>query len=209
MRTLSKIGLVAVGCGACGNTLAPTPTPSLPWVRGFAPSASSDTETTAVSDRMADVVGTADDGYGGLQVTADVAPDEGSETVLASFGQGIAVLDRSGHVIAKRRGFDATGSGDDLVAIAAGDAGIGQPVIALAVQRGGHRLSEISIIVYRVGGEGQLDQLFEGAIEEHDGDAITTGALTFLPDTLLYRAPHATRATTWTFDPTVGRYEPG
>jgi hypothetical protein len=126
------------------------------------------------------------------------------ETVIATYEDGVSVLDRDGHVIAKTQGFEVTGSADELIALAPGDVGIGQPVILVAMQQGGHRLSQIDLVLY----DRKLETLFEGPIEEHEGELTTTGSLRFMPGALLYRAPNAERPILWTFDPTSRRYAP-
>jgi hypothetical protein len=78
-------------------------------------------------------------------------------------------------------------------------------VVALAVSRGGHRESVTSIVVYRVG-NGRLEQLFEGAVEETVGTDAFTGTITFVPGGLIYRAPRASSATVWIFDAARHRY---
>jgi hypothetical protein len=197
--------LVLALCAACGGTS--TPNPAVPWLHGFAATASSDSENSAVSDRLGGLVGSRDDaGYGGLQVTADVAPADGSETVLASYHQGIGVVDHAGKLLAHAPGFEPTGSADDLVALSVGDAGIGTPVIALAMSRGGPRESVTSIVLYRVTGD-RLEQLFEGPVEEADGPDAFPGTITFVPGGLIYRAPRTPAATVWIFDAARGRYE--
>jgi hypothetical protein len=200
---MKKILVIAL-CGACGGTA--TPNSATPWLRGFAATASSDSEISAVSERLDGLIGARDDtGYGGLQVTADVAPADGPETVLASYRQGIAVVGHTGKLLAHAPGFEPTGSADDLVALLVGDAGLGFPVIALAVSRGGHRESVTSIVLYRAGG-GRLEQLFEGPVEEADGPDAFTGTITFVPGGLLHGAPRAAGTTVWTFDAARGHY---
>ena len=185
MTTFSKLMILSVACAACGNVTSSPP--AMPWLRGFTADAVADTETAAASERLAELVGAPDEpGYGALQITT------GSQTVLASYRQGLAVVDRDGHLVARAPGFDAAGSSDDLVALAAGDAG-GEPVIALAVTRGGHRTSVTSIVLYRVA-DGRLEELFSGAVEERDGETITTGTLAFVPSGVMYRPPGAETA---------------
>jgi hypothetical protein len=189
--------LLVLALAACGGTS--TPNSAVPWLRGFTATA------TAVSDNATSAASSDEADYGGLQVTADVAPTDGTETVLASYRRGVRVVDRSGKLLARVPGFDPTGSADDLVALSVGDAGIGIPVIALAVTRGGHRESVTSIVLYRVGSS-RLDLLFEGPVEETDGTDTFTGTITFVPGGLQYRAPRATSATVWVFDAASGRY---
>ena len=179
--------VVAIACLVYGSpSLSNDP---LPWLHGFASTATSDIETPD----------------GELQVTADVAPADGVETVRASYQQGVVVVDGAGDVLARAPGFAPAGSADDLVALSVGDAEIGSPVIALAVNRGGHRVSVTSIVLYRVD-HGRLEQLFEGEVEDHDGPETSAGEITFLPEGLVYRAPQARTQTLWTFDPERGRY---
>jgi hypothetical protein len=192
------------GAAACGEPAATTP--AMPWLQGFQASATSEVETAAVGEQLVGLVGVAeDDGYGGLQVVADVAPAEGPETVLASYHQGVAVVGHDGRLLAKAPGFEAMGSRDDLVALAAGDAQLGAPVIAVAVERGGHRESATSIILYRVRGA-RLEPVFEGAIEEHEDGETWTGSIAFGPHGLVYRAPRAVAPTLWIFEPARGHY---
>src|SRR6202142_4516305 len=79
---------------------APPPA-SLPWLHGFTATATSDVELPEVADRLDALVGESqDDGYGGLEVSAN------GITVLASYRQGVAVVDASGRLVARARGFD-------------------------------------------------------------------------------------------------------
>src|SRR5579863_7525624 len=156
-----RLAPIVILLAAC-NTQAPSP--SLPWVRGLSATASGDVETPAAADRLASVVGTSDKlGYGAIAVATS------SGTILASFTQGIAVVDANDRLVARAPGFDFEGSADDVVAVAAGDAQLDKPVIVVAIERGGHHESTTSIRVYQIGDRGQLDQVFAGVIEEHDG----------------------------------------
>ncbi|HUJ58248.1 MAG TPA: hypothetical protein VLX92_07140 [Kofleriaceae bacterium] len=179
---------------------APPAPPSLPWVSGFTTTASGDTESLPAAQRLAAVTGTRDEaGYGAIAVST------GSGAILASYHDGVAVLDSNDRLVARAPGFDVEGSADDLVALATGDAKLDAPVIVLAVTRGGHRVSTTSIVVYQVGADEQLDQLFAGAIEERDGDQTRSGSLAFFPHGLMYRPPGG-GFQRWTFDPTARKY---
>lgn len=180
-----KLGPLAILLVACG---APAPAPSLPWVTGLATTAASDVETSADGD-----------GYGALSIATS------SGTIVASYQQGVAVVDRRDHVIARAPGFEIEGSADDLVALAAGDAQLDKPVIVLAVVSGGHRESTTSLVVYQLGEHGRLDRLFDAPIEERDGDQTASGALTFVPHGLLYRSPNGPLER-WSFDASRRRY---
>lgn len=202
-RSVKKIFCLAF-CAACGSPA--TTNGTMPWLHDFAASATSNDETLAASDRLARFVESREDvDNGALQVTADVAATDGLETVLASYHQGVAVVDRTGTLVARVPGFEPGGSADDLVALSVGDAGIGTPVIALAVNRGGHRESVTSMILYRVD-RGQLEPLFDMPIEVHDGADTFTGTITFVPGGLIYRAPRASGVTVWILDTPRGRY---
>jgi len=181
---MKKLLLLAL-CSACGSPA--TSTPAMPWLRGFSPVATTDNDSD------------------GWHVVADVAPNDGLETVLASYDHGISVVGRGGKLLARAPGFQPAGSADDLVALSVGDAGIGSPVIALAVDRGGHRESVTSVALYRVDG-GRLQQLAELEVEDRAGSDTYTGDITFVPGALIYRAPRAPTVTVWVLDAARGRY---
>lgn len=184
------------------------PLAALPWLSGFDATAVADRPSPEVTDALAawheidpacvDAV------YGGLELDADLAPAPGTETVLASFSQGVAVLDRDGRLVARAPGFACAGSADELVAVAAGDAWIGHPVIALAATTGGHAESLTWLSLYRVAG-GELVPVFTGVVEEHDGRRTRTGAVLVAPGGLIYQAP-AGDTSVWSYDPARGRY---
>lgn len=197
--------LALIACASCGGDPEVSSSP-MPWLHGFTVTESSDVLNPAISQRMGELDGDrADDGYGGIQLGVDLAPNEAAKTVLASYRDGVFVLDQSGHVLARSPGFDPTGSSDDLIALAVGDGLLGVPMLALAVNIGGHRESTTSIVLYRVG-TGHLNRLFIGPVEQHDGDQTLTGSITLLPKALVYQAPGARTATLWTFDSKLGRY---
>jgi len=183
-------------------------TAALPWLHNFAPTAESRVASPVVVEQMtqwrspdASCSATA---YGGLAIMADVAAGRGAEEVLASFTQGVLVLDASGKLLASATAPKCQGSADEIEAIAAGDAHIDGPVIALAVTTGGHRESSTWLVLYRVIG-GVVEPVFSGAVEEHIGEQMRVGAVTLLPGALLYRAPSGAE-TLWTYSAEQGRY---
>jgi hypothetical protein len=181
---------------------------ALPWLRGFAVTAETAEAGADVVDRMArwrepdDRCSAA--AYGGLAITADVAKARGNEQVLASFTQGVLVLDARGQLIASATALPCQGSADEVEAIAAGDAHIDRAVIALAVTTGGHRESSTWLALYGVAG-GVLAPLFTGKVEEHLGTQTRVGAVTLLPGALLYRAPSGVQ-TMWVYSEEHQRY---
>lgn len=182
---------------------------ALPWLTGFSPTAVADRASPDVVDALAPwravAPGCVDGAYGGLELDADVAAAPGTESVLASFSQGIAVLDASGRLIAHAPGFPCAGSADELLAIAAGDAWIGEPVIALAATTGGHAASLTWLTLYRVGEGGALVPAFTGVVEDHEGPRTRTGAVIVVPGGLIYDAPSGA-ASAWSYDREAGRY---
>lgn len=176
---------------------APPPPQSMPWVSGLAVTAASDVETPDAGRRLAAILG--GEVRGAMSVPASFG------TILASYEQGVAVVDAHDHLIARAPAFAFEGSADDLVAIATGDAQLDKPVILLAITRGGHRESTTSLIVYQLAEDTRLDELFEGPIEERDGDETTSGTVTFVPHGLLYRSPHGS-VHPWSFDPVRRKY---
>lgn len=169
----------------------------MPWVSGFVATAASDVETPEAGQHLAAVLG--GDAREAISVPASFG------TVLASYEQGMAVLDAHGGLIARAPAFPFEGSADDLVAIATGDAQLDGPVILLAITRGGHRESATSLVVYQLTGTSQLDDIFEATLEERDGDETTTGTLTFVAHGLLYKSPRGSLQR-WSFDSSRRRY---
>lgn len=181
---------------------------TLPWLRNFAASAEAAEAKSGVVTRMAkwrdpDPSCSAS-AYGGLEITADVAGAPSDEKVLASFTQGVLVLDAQGELLASATAPACQGSADELEAIAAGDAHIDRPVIALAVTVGGHREASTWLVLYRVVG-GVVAPAFAGVVEERVGDQRRIGEVTLLPGALLYRAPSGTQRL-WVYSAERQRY---
>jgi hypothetical protein len=178
----------------------------MPWLYNFEIDDADDAELDSVSSRIEQLAGIpSHDGYGGLEITAEISRGRGPETVLASFQQGLLVVDRAGQVVARARGFKSEGSADDLVALAVGDGQLDEPMIALAVTTGGHRDSVTSIVLYQLGENGRLVQVFAKPIVDRDGDQTFEGAIVFAPRALRYRSPRGA-SSLWRFDPARGQY---
>jgi hypothetical protein len=187
------------------------PLAALPWLQGFfAPQGVSEqgsrdvlAELAEYREPMDDCVATA---YGGLRLQADVTPDvDGDEQILASFTQGVFVFDRARHLLAQAPANECEGSSDELVALAAGDASIGTPVVALAATSGGRAESVTWLTLYRVANGGELQPIFIGEVERHAGDTTRTGVVTAIPGGLVYRDP-AGSVGLWLYDSELGRY---
>jgi cobalamin biosynthesis protein CobD/CbiB len=192
------------------NTGATPASRALPWLHNLASSAETSEATPSVIARMsrwraADPSCSAA-AYGGLAITAEVAANPGLETVLASLSQGVLVLDARAAVIAAATPLPCEGSADEVDGLAAGDAHIDGPVIALAVTTGGHRESVTRLVLYRVA-DGVVAPIFTGIVSVQTGDQTRTGEVTLLPGALLYRAPSGTRAL-WSYDAAQHRYVP-
>lgn len=183
---------------------------ALPWLQGFfAPQGISERGSRDVVAELAgwrepveDCVASA---YGGLELRADVGAGEGTERVLASYTQGIFVFDRDRHLVAQAPGLACYGSADELVAIAAGDASIGTPVIALATTSGGRTENVTSLTLYRVGSGGELQRAFTGEVERHEGETTRTGVVTLIPGGLIFRDTRGSIGL-WLYEPALGRY---
>lgn len=182
--------------------------PALPWLHNFAAAAESGVATPGTVERMsrwrpADVNcnGVA---YSGLSIVADVAEARGTEQILASYTQGVLVVDAAGHLIASATAPACRGSADEIEAIAAGDAQIGRPVIAMAMTTGGQRESSTWLVLYEVVG-GVVAPVFSGMVEERHDDHSRTGDVTLLPGALMYRAPSGSQ-TLWTYSDEQQRY---
>ena len=181
----------------------------LPWLHNFAVKAEASEPVPGVVVRMApwrepDTSCSAAAYDDGLAIEADVAEPRGAESVLASFTQGVLVLDAAGRLVASATALPCQGSADAVEAIAAGDAQIDRPVIALAVTTGGHRVASTWLVLYGVAG-GVLAPLFEGVVEERAGERRRAGAVTLLPGALLYRTPSGAQ-TMWVYSVEQQRY---
>ncbi|HET7503509.1 MAG TPA: hypothetical protein VFK02_20950 [Kofleriaceae bacterium] len=215
---LFVIAWLAAGAVAALATVPPPPpaaqqgaqaSRALPWLHGLNATAEASEPKAGVVARMAEWRA-ADPScsaaaYDGFELRADVAGEPGVETVLASFTQGVLVLDERGQLIASAMPpEDCDGSADDLAGIAAGDAHIGAPVVALAVTTGGHHASATWLVLYRVA-DGVVAPLFAGIVEDRLGDRTRTGEVTLLRGALLFRDPSGER-TLWAYDAHGHRY---
>lgn len=200
---------------SAGEAYAANPDPAfeqgsrtLPWLHNFDATAETTDARPGVMARMAkwrdpDPSCSAS-AYGGLEITADVASAPSTEIVLASFTQGVLVLDAEGTLIASATAPACQGSADEIEAIAAGDAHIDRPVIAMAVTVGGHRESSTWLVLYRVVG-GVVAPAFAGVVEERVGSQRRVGEVALLPGALLYRAPSGTQRL-WVYSAERQRY---
>lgn len=190
--------------------LALAPVAALPWLQGFfAPAASTETGTAEVLAELGEwgesngsCIAAA---YGGLALRADVASTPGLERVLASFPQGIVVLDRDNHVVARAPGFDCEGSEDSLVSLATGYAGVDEPFVVLAATSGGYNENMTWLTLYRVANSGELQPVFIGEVERHTDDTTRSGLVTVIPGGLVYQAPSG-ETSIWTYDTELGRF---
>jgi hypothetical protein len=219
----AKLVLLAVLVSAATATTAPSsqPTPPrasdplLPWLRNLRDVVATDGHEpveTFRSDASLDPaldpadLTCRDDVSQGLVLTADVSPVAGTETILASFSQGVAVLGSEGQQLASTPGYPCFGSADQVEVLAAGTA-YGVPTIVLAVTVGGRREQATWLAMYRIGVGGRLEPVFTGVVEERADDIVRLGSVTILPDGLLVRSPSG-GASMWTWDPTAGVYVP-
>jgi hypothetical protein len=157
---------------------------AIPWLQGFDPVAVSDHE---------------------LEVTADIATTPGDEAITADFEQGIVVYDCDRHPIAAVPGFPAQGSADELIAVAAGDAAIGVPIIVVAAATGGHAENITWLTMYRMGDHDQLVPVFTGLVERHRLHTTRTGVVVLFRGGLIYRPPTG-GPQLWLYDADRGRY---
>ena len=188
------------------------PVAALPWLQGFfAPEAVTERGSPEVIAELAAWRAPSSsqrcvaDEYGGLSLEADVAPTPGRERIIASYSQGMFVLDAEHHVLAQATGFTCQGSSDELVAIAAGDGAIGTPLVALAATSGGRVESTTWLTLYRVSNGGELQPVFIGEVERHASQTTRTGTVTLIPGGLVYVDPAGT-ISLWTYDAELGRY---
>jgi hypothetical protein len=180
------------------------PLAALPWLLGFGPTASADHPRRDVAEQLAEWSAPDDrcvaSAYGGLAVDLP-----GGQRVLASYSQGVFVLDADHHLVAQAPGLHCSGSADELVGLAVGDVWIGTPVIALAATAGGRAESVTWLTLLRVGNTGVLETVFAGAVERTAEHRTRTGAIILVPGGLIYREPGGATSI-WTYDRHMGRY---
>jgi hypothetical protein len=200
---MRKICVLVAATVACTQ-----PTPSIPSLRGFTPVAATDQLTPNVLDKVASwrACDPLCVDYGGMELTADVAPNPGNESILASYSTGLVVLDESGRLIARGQSFDAAGSADELLAVAVGDVMLDEPVIVISARVGGRRENEVRLELYRVETKGKLVRLFAAVVEEQDDQVSNVGTVTFIRGGLMYRRPGTIVPVLWVFDRRAGRY---
>lgn len=142
----------------------------------------------------------------GLALVANIAPASGSETILASFAQGVMVYGKEGELIAATPGFPCAGSADEIEVLAAGNA-FGVPLIAITATTGGRREQLTWIGLYRIGLHGRLEAVFTGAVEQREDGIVRRGSITILPGALLVRDPLG-GVGFWVIDSVSGVYVP-
>lgn len=192
------------------NPLALAPLAALPWLQGFfMPQGVADHGSRDVLAELAEWRAPVEDcvasAYGGLSLQADVDGTPGDEKILASYTQGVFVLGADRHLLGRAPGLSCEGSADELVALAAGDASIGTPVLALAATSGGRAENVTWLSLYRLGDDGTLHPIFVGEVERHAGDTARTGVVTLVPGGLIYRDPGGSVGI-WLYDAQRGRY---
>jgi hypothetical protein len=183
---------------------------ALPWLQGFfAPQGVTEQGDRDLIAELAEWREPVDDcvasAYGGLSLAADVSDVAGEERIVASFTQGVFVFDRERHLLAQAQPFVCEGAADELVALAAGDASIGAPVIVLAASSGGRSESVTWLTLYRVANDGELQPIFSGEVERHEGDRTRTAVVTLVPGGLIYRDLRGGLGV-WLYDGELGRY---
>ena len=178
--------------------------PGLPWLHGLDGVVSSTGEagTAPAIDDLALDCGVAASRT--IELVADVAPTAGRETIVASYGGGLAVYDRERQLVAEAPGYRCEGSADELVAIAAGTA-FGDPLLAVAATSGGHQEAMTWVTLYATGRT--LEPVFAGAVEARAGDRVERGAIYLLPGGLMMQQPAGTFRF-WRLDPGARIYIP-
>jgi len=144
------------------------------------------------------------DSYEGVEITADVAPNEGRETVRATVAE-VTIRDARGALIATIPAYEPQGSRDEVLGIRISEGYVGAPLIGVTTTVGGHRESTTWLALYSVHGT-QVERLFAAPIEEAEDQSVASGTLLVFPGGLLYRAPRVERPTLYSFDASTYRY---
>lgn len=196
---------VAVALAGCQETAE---LPAMPWLHGLSNAVVSEGPSATASRRLPDVSdlpsGCGADAYRGVELTADVTPDPGPETIVASFANGVVIYDREEVVVASSPGYRCAGSSDAIDAIAAGHA-YGDRTIVLAGTSGGRMERDTWVGLFRLGAGDRVEPAFAAVVEQIRGDEVTRGDLRLLPHALLYRPPGGVPML-YMFDPVAGAY---
>jgi hypothetical protein len=144
------------------------------------------------------------DSYEGVEITGDVAPSEGRETVRATIAE-VTVRDARGALIASIPAYEPQGSRDEVLGIRISEGYVGAPLIAVTTTIGGHRESTTYVALYSVHDK-QVERMFGGAIEVAEDESVAAGTLLVFPGALLYRAPRAEQPTLYGYDASTHRY---
>lgn len=147
---------------------------------------------------------TAVDSYEGVEITGDVAPNEGRETVRATVAE-VTIRDARGALIASIPAFEPQGSRDEVLGIRISEGYVGAPLIGVTTTVGGHRESTTWLALYSIQDK-QVERLFAAPIEVAEDQAVASGTLLVFPGALLYRAPRAEQPTLFGYDASTHRY---
>lgn len=173
---------------------------AMPWLQGFAETATTDHPTKGAVAELTEwqppEARCTAAAYGAFELTV------GDQRVLASYTQGIVVLDKQHDAVAHAPPFTCQGSADDIVALEVGDAWIGAPVLAFAATTGGKNESITWVTLYRLG---DLVPVFTGVVERHEGRRTRTGVVLVYPGGLIYQPPTGP-SQVWRYDDDQHRF---
>lgn len=200
MKIRSAIVLAAT-TAACSSSA-----PGMPWLHGLGDAVSSSTgvDEPPAPDDSEIAPGCSVGASRTIELSADVAPAAGKETIVASYSGGITVFDREDHLVAHTPGWPCEGSADELDTIAFGTA-YGEPTLAVAATSGGHREAATWVALFRTGRT--LEATFTAVVETRRDDIVKRGAIHLIPGGLLYERPGGP-IRFWRLDPGAKIYVP-
>jgi hypothetical protein len=181
--------LAIASLGACQVTPQDGP---VPWLYGMSSFVAADrasrSATQLLQEHSTPEPDCAAGAYQAVELVADVLPRAGSETVLASYANGVVVLDGERHLVASTAGYRCEGSADEIEIVGSGHA-YGDQTLVVVGKNGGHREYATWVGLFRVGDDKRLDAVFTATVEEHRGSNVRKGALYMLPGSLIYQSP--------------------
>ncbi len=182
--------LVATGVTIVALLARSSAEPRIEWLPGFVGSAASDERSQEAADELAATADVADtcSTFDAQQIVADVTPQPGRERILASVATGVVILDARGRLVASAPLAECGGSSDEIVALAAGQAWVRAPVIAVVFSTGGHREADTELALFRVDRD-RLTAIFDGVIEHREGLERWRGAAIVIPGAVVYQPP--------------------
>lgn len=198
----------AIICGLLALAGCSPSAPQLPWLAGLGDLQISQESGPATARRLANITdfapGCGADAYRGVEMIGELSPEGGSQTIVASYAQGVFLYGGDDTLVASAPGYRCTGSADEITTLAIGDS-FGHPTLVVVGVSGGRRERETWIGLFELAPPHQLEPTFAAVVEYTHDDTVERGGVMMIPSGLIYRAPNRQPRIYW-FDPVARAY---